>query len=152
MSTENRILKTFDINKLMKSFGYAGHGIYQLIRREQNARIHLFAVLTVVVTGLAVGLNHYEWMGICVAIGMVWSAEAFNTAIEKLVDMVSPEHRQEAGLVKDLAAGGVLICAVVAVIIALLIFLPHVSFENGIIKKLNCVFIFFILLPRSKIK
>lgn len=119
-------MKVFDIKKFVKSFGYAGWGIRQLIRHEQNARVHLLATVAVIVTGWLVGLNRYEWFGICVAIGLVWSAEAANTAVEKLVDMVSPERRPEAGLVKDIAAGGVLICAIVAVIIALLVFLPHI--------------------------
>ena len=118
-------MKIFDIKKFIKSFGYAGRGIYQLISSEQNARIHLFATVAVIVMGLLAGLSCYEWLGICIAIGMVWSAEAFNTAIEKLVDLISTERRPEAGLVKDIAAGGVFICALIAFIIALLIFLPH---------------------------
>ena len=96
-----------------------------MIRYEQNARIHLLATVVVIAAGLLLGLNRYEWFGICVAIGIVWSAEAFNTAIEKLVDLISTERRPEAGLVKDIAAGGVFICALIAFIIALLIFLPH---------------------------
>ena len=114
-----------DIKKFYKSFVYAGRGIYQLLRREQNARVHLLATITVVTTGLLTNLNRYEWLGICVAIGMVWSSEAVNTAIEKLVDMVSPEYRPQAGLIKDVAAGGTLICAIIAVVIALLVFLPR---------------------------
>ena len=96
-----------------------------MIRYEQNARIHLLATVVVIAAGLLLGLNRYEWFGICVAIGIVWSAEAFNTAIEKLVDMVSPERCPQAGLVKDIAAGGVLICALIALVIALLVFMPH---------------------------
>jgi diacylglycerol kinase (ATP) len=119
-------MKVFDFKKFVKSFGYAGRGLYRLIRHEQNARVHLLATVAVIAAGWLVRLNRYEWLGICVAIGLVWSAEAVNTAIEKLVDMVSPERRPEAGLVKDIAAGGVLICAIVAVIIALLVFLPHI--------------------------
>ncbi len=115
----------FNFKKIFKSFGYAGHGIRQLIRHEQNARVHLLATIVVVTAGFIVGLDRYEWIGICIAIGMVWSAEAFNTAIEKLVDLFSPERHPQAGLVKDLAAGGVLICAVIAVCIALFIFTPH---------------------------
>ena len=118
-------MKSFNIRKFVKSFGYAGRGIYQLLKHEQNARIHLLATATVITVGLLIGLNRYEWLGICIAIGIVWGAEAFNTAIEKLVDMVSPERHPQAGLVKDLAAGGVLICAIVALTIAILIFLPH---------------------------
>ena len=118
-------MKTFNIRKFVNSFGYAGRGIYQLLKHEQNARIHLLATAAVITVGLLMGLNRYEWLGICIAIGVVWSAEAFNTAIEKFVDLVSPERHPQAGLVKDLAAGGVLICAIVALTIALLIFLPH---------------------------
>ena len=123
-------MKTFNIKKFVKSFIYAGRGIYQLVRHEQNVRIHLLATVAVIIAGLLTGLNHYEWLGICVAIGMVWGAEAVNTAIEKLVDMVSPERRPQAGLVKDVAAGGVLMCAIMAIIIALLVFLPHLI-NNG---------------------
>ena len=115
----------FDIKKFIRSFVYAGRGIYELTRREQNARVHLLATVVVLTVGLLTDLNRYEWLCIFVAIGMVWSAEAINTAIEKLVDLVSPEHSQQAGLIKDIAAGGVLICSIVAVIIALLVFLPH---------------------------
>jgi diacylglycerol kinase (ATP) len=111
--------------KMMKSFGYAGRGIYQMLRRERNARIHLFVTAAVIVSGVAAGLNRYEWMGVCVVTGMVWGAEAFHTAVEKLVDMVSPERRPQAGLVKDLAAGGVLVCAVVALVVGLMVFVPH---------------------------
>jgi diacylglycerol kinase (ATP) len=115
----------FDSKKFVRSFIYAGRGIYQLVKREQNARVHLLATGTVIVAGLLVHLSRYEWLGICVAIGMVWSAEAINTAIEKLVDIVSPEHCPQAGVIKDIAACGVLVCAMVAVVIALLVFLPH---------------------------
>ena len=119
-------MKKFNVQKLINSFGYAGRGIYQLVKREQNARIHLLATVTVIVAGVAVGINHYEWMVVCVAIGMVWSAEAFNTAVEKLVDMVSPERSSQAGLVKDIAAGGVFICSMIAFIIGLIVFLPYI--------------------------
>ena len=118
-------MKIFNIKKFVKSFFYAGRGICQLARHEQNAWVHMLATVAVIVAGLLVGINRYEWLGICAAIGMVWCAEAVNTAIEKLVDLVSPERHPQAGLVKDLAAGGVLICAIIAVIIALLVFLPH---------------------------
>ena len=116
----------FRLIKLIKSFGYAANGILMLIKLEQNARIHLSATVAVIACGLFVGLNRYEWLGVCAAIGLVWSAEAFNTAVEKLVDLVSPERQPRAGLIKDIAAAGVLICAIVAVVIALLVFIPHI--------------------------
>ncbi len=115
----------FHMNKFIKSFGYAAKGLWQLIRCEQNARVHLLATIVVIVAGWITGLDRYEWMAIGIAIGMVWAAEAFNTAIEKLVDFVSPEKHPKAGLVKDIAAAGVLICAIAALAIAGLVFIPH---------------------------
>ncbi len=118
-------MEPFRIKKFIKSFGYAGKGIRKLIVHEQNARIHLVITVVVIIGGFAVNLNRYEWLGICAVVGLVWAAEAFNTAIEKLADFVSPERQQQIGLVKDIAAGGVLICAGVAVGMGLLIFIPH---------------------------
>ena len=117
----------FPIKKFIRSFGFAANGIYQLIRCEQNARVHLLATVTVVIAGCLFGLNRHEWIAVCGAIGIVWAAEAINTAIEKLTDIVSPEKNPKAGLVKDIAAGAVLICAVTAVIIAALVFVPHIK-------------------------
>ena len=115
----------FNIVKLVKSFGYAVRGIRQLIAREQNARIHLAATVVVFVAGFLVDLNRYEWIGICAAVGLVWGAEGLNAAVEKLVDFISPEKHPQAGLVKDIAAGAVLICAIIAAAIGLLVFIPH---------------------------
>ena len=57
--------------------------------------------------------------------GMVLAAEGFNTAIERLVDLVSPDFHPVAGDVKDVAAGAVLICAIAAAIIGMIIFIPY---------------------------
>jgi diacylglycerol kinase (ATP) len=114
----------FSFNKQIRSFGYAFKGIYALFRTEQNAWIHLIAAVTAIISGIIFNLNTREWIWIFLAIGMVISAELFNTAIEKLVDMISPEHHKKAGLIKDLAAGAVLIAALTALLIGLGIFLP----------------------------
>ncbi len=114
------------MNKLVKSFGYAASGVWKLIKSERNARIHLLATVVVIIAGCIADINRYEWISICVAIGLVWSAEAFNTAVEKLTDLESPEQRPQAGFIKDVAAAGVLISACVAVAIALFVFIPYV--------------------------
>ena len=115
-----------DLKKLFRSFGFAFIGIWKLVRSEQNARIHLLATVLVVFAGFIMGLDRYEWIVICIVVGMVWLAEACNTAIEKLVNLVSPERRPEAGTIKDIAAGGVLICAIIALIVAVIIFIPKI--------------------------
>ncbi|MDA6987305.1 diacylglycerol kinase family protein, partial [Escherichia coli] len=65
------------------------------------------------------------WTVVVLCFGVVIAAELFNTAIERLVDLVSPERHPVAGQVKDIAAGAVLVCAVAAAIIGLIIFIPY---------------------------
>lgn len=121
----SKLIHFINIRKLVKSFGYAVRGVRSLLIQEQNARIHLLATVVVIVAGIVVGLNRYEWISIAVAIALVWVAEAMNTAIEDMVDFISPQKDSRAGRIKDMAAGGVLICATIAVIIGLLVFIPH---------------------------
>ena len=85
-------------------------------------RIHVFAILVVTVAGIFLGLTAVEWSVIALCIGSVISAEMVNTAIETLVDLVSPEFNEKAGKVKDIAAGAVLLTAIVATVVAVYIF------------------------------
>lgn len=117
----------FTLRKRLRSFRYAFHGIYLLIRFEHNAWIHTAAALCTLTAGLVVGLNATEWMFIATAIGMVLAAEAVNSSIEALSDLVSPGYNEAIKRTKDLAAGAVLIVSVAAAIIGLLIFLPKLS-------------------------
>lgn len=119
-------MEKFSIKKRIQSFGYAWQGIRSFIPREHNAWIHLGATVAVVIAGWAFGITRYEWIAIIVCIGMVLAAEAFNTAIERLVNLVSPDCHPLAGEVKDIAAGAVLICAIAAAIIGCIIFIPYI--------------------------
>ena len=110
------------IKKLFKSFGYAIKGMFSAAKYQQNLRIHLVAILVVTASGIFLGLSAIEWSLIALCIGMVISAEVMNTAIEELVDLISPEFNKQAGRVKDLAAGAVLITAIVATVVAIYIF------------------------------
>ena len=85
-------------------------------------RIHAVAVIVVTIAGIFLGLTAIEWSVIALCIGSVISAEMINTAIEALVDLVSPEFNQKAGKIKDIAAGAVLLTAIVATIVAVYIF------------------------------
>lgn len=80
----------------------------------------LAAVLAILV-GIWLKFDLYEWIAIIFCIGLVWAAEIFNTAIEKLVDLVSPEQNPKAGLVKDIASGAVLVTAMMALVIGVFI-------------------------------
>ena len=103
----------------------AARGLGSLLRTSPNARIHLVATLIVIALGLWLRLSIAQWLWIAGAIGMVWAAEGFNSAIEALADRVSTEHDPLIGRAKDLAAGAVLATAIAAATIGLLIFIPR---------------------------
>jgi len=114
----------FYFSKRLKSFVYAGKGIVSFIKKEHNAWIHLSVSILVVFLGLFFHISSIEWIAVIICISLVLSAEAFNTAIERLVDFISPEHNKAAGEIKDIAAGAVLICAIATAIVGLIIFIP----------------------------
>lgn len=119
-------MERFSVRKRMKSFTYAWKGIRNVAGREHNAWIHLTVAGLVVAAGFFFEIERGEWMAIVGCIGGVLAAEAFNTAIERLVNLVSPKYHPIAGEVKDIAAGAVLICAITAVVIGLIIFTPYI--------------------------
>ena len=134
----------YDFKKQLRSFGYAWKGIRCCIGKEQNLSFHLIATAVVVIAGFVLGITRMEWMIIILCIGVVIAAELFNTAIEKLVDLVSPERHPVAGQVKDIAAGAVLICAVAAAIIGLIIFIPYFFEIASIFLKFMNLFLKFV--------
>lgn len=117
----------YNFRKQIRSFGYAWKGIRCCVGKEQNLSFHLIATAVTVTSGFAVGITRTEWMMVILCIGVVIAAELFNTAIEKLVDLVSPERHPLAGQVKDIAAGAVLVCATATAIIGLIIFVPYLT-------------------------
>ena len=125
--TNRQLLMKYDLKKQLRSFGYAWKGIQSCVGKEQNLSFHLIAAMAVIIAGIVLGITRTEWIMVVMCIGTVIAAELFNTAIEKLVDLVSPERHPVAGQVKDIAAGAVLICAVAAAIIGLIIFIPYFS-------------------------
>lgn len=112
------------LNARLKSFLYAMSGVAVLVRTQTNARIHLVATVLVVIAGFALHVSQHDWALLVIAMVSVWVAEGINTAVEALVDLVSPEIHPLAGKVKDLAAGAVLIAAIGAVVIGLIVFVP----------------------------
>ena len=113
--------------KRIKSFKYAFQGLWTLVKTQPNAKIHLVAIVVVVLAGLYLGCNNQEWAILCLTFGSVLAAEALNTALEFLTDLVSPDYHELAGKTKDVAAAGVLIAAIAAVFVAVFIFLPKIQ-------------------------
>lgn len=110
----------------LKSFHFAIKGIFTLFTEEPNARIHLFLTVFVLTLAYFFDIEKSEWIILIACITLVLAAEAFNTAIEFLTDLASPDYHPLAGKAKDTAAAAVLICAIGAVIIGLLIFVPYI--------------------------
>ena len=112
------------MNKFIRGFGYALNGIWHASVTQLNFRVHLICTLIVVYAGYALHISPNEWLWIILCIALVLAAELFNTAIEFLTDLVSPEYNKKAGLVKDMSAGAVLVTAIGALAIGLIIFVP----------------------------
>ena len=116
----------FSITERLKSFTYAFNGLKVLFQEEHNARIHLFATICVIIAGVLLKLSPLEWVAVAFAIGLVFSGEIFNSAIEDLSDVVCPERDERIKKVKDLAAAAVLVNAITAAAIGLLVFVPKI--------------------------
>jgi diacylglycerol kinase (ATP) len=114
------------MNRLIKSFRFAIQGFHSALSNQVNLRIHLAVSMGVIIAGFAFRVSATEWCVLLLCMGLVISLELINTAIEKLVDMVSPEWKQQAGQIKDVAASAVLIVSLVALIIGLIIFSNHI--------------------------
>lgn len=114
------------MERLFKSFGFAWKGIVAVFSTEANMKIHGVVSIFVLILGFLLNITSVEWIAVLMCIALVFSAEMFNTAFETLVDKVSPEHHPLAGKTKDLAAGAVLISAIISVVIGIIIFLPKI--------------------------
>jgi len=114
--------KKTEIQKRLDSFGYAFKGVKDLFLTQRNAQIHLTISIIVIVAAYFFNISKTEWLICILLIGLVLAAEAINTALEYLTDLVSPDYHELAGKSKDVAAAGVLLLAIVAAIIGVSIF------------------------------
>ena len=112
--------------KLINSFKYAFAGLISSLKTEQNMRIHILAVILVIIAGFVLKISLIEWC-ICITLcGMVIFAELMNTAIETTVDIAMPEINEKAKLAKDISAAAVLILAISSAIVGCIIFVPKI--------------------------
>jgi diacylglycerol kinase (ATP) len=124
MERDDKARAGFSIGARLRSFVYAARGV-RLMLSDHNAWIHLLATIVVVTGGVFFGLDRYEWMAVVFAIVAVWTAEALNTAFERLCDVASPDFHPLVEQAKDVAAGAVLIAAAGAAAVGGVVFLPH---------------------------
>jgi diacylglycerol kinase len=111
--------------KFIAGFGYAFQGLWYALRTQRNARVHLTVAIFATILGIVLRISAVEFAMIFMAIAGVFIAEMFNTVFELCVDLASPEYHPLAKIAKDVAAGAVLLSAILSVIIGLFIFGPH---------------------------
>ena len=109
----------------LKSFVFALKGL-AFAWSGRNFRVQCAAAVMVTALGFLFGISPTEWFAVITMVALVLSAEVFNSAIESIVNFVSPEYHPLAGKIKDLAAGAVLILAIASLVTGLIIFVPYV--------------------------
>lgn len=114
------------MKKFLLSFTFALKGLGYAFRTQLNFKVHIFASLVAISLGFLLKINTHEWLWILLAIGLVLITELLNTALEVLVDLVSPGYHPKAGAVKDVSAAAVLLMAFLAVLIGLIVFVPKI--------------------------
>lgn len=115
-----------ELRKLIKSFGHAFEGLEHAYKYDQNLRIHFFVGSIVVVASIVLKVNPFEMGILGIMILLVMVTEMINSAIERMVDLITKEHREDAKIAKDVAAGMVFLTATGSCIVGILIFLPHI--------------------------
>lgn len=114
------------LKKRILSFKYAFTGIFVSVKSQCNLKIHIIAAIIAIILGFILKISNQEWLIISIVIGGVITAEMFNTTIEAIVDIISPEYSENAKKAKDISAGAILILAIVAVVVGIIIFVPKI--------------------------
>jgi diacylglycerol kinase len=119
-------MENFCNKSLIKSFGYAFSGLRHAVKYNRNLKIHFIVAIIVIFFSILFHVSLYEKAILGVMILLVISSEMINTAIEEMVNLITSEHRKEAKIAKDVAAGMVLVTAMGSVIVGIFVFLPYV--------------------------
>lgn len=114
------------LKKRLAGFGFAFEGVFEVMKSQANFKIHLLAASIAILAGYYFNISTIEWCIIIGCIALVLSAETFNTAIEHLTNLVTPEYHFLAKKTKDAAAGAVLLIAIGVAIIGIIIFFPKI--------------------------
>ena len=108
--------------RFLRGFGYAFAGLGRFLRRDRNAKVHLAASAVVAVAGALARIERWEWCAVALACGLVFAAEALNSALECALDALHPERHPGVGAAKDLAAAAVLLAAFAALAVGIAVF------------------------------
>jgi len=113
------------VSAFLRSFTFAGQGVWHAVRTQRNMRVHLAAAAAAVIAGAVLGISAVQWACIALVIGLVLVAEIFNTVIEAMIDLHTQQFHPLAKIAKDGAAGAVLVASITAIGVAVAVFLPH---------------------------
>ena len=116
--------KSFSLFDRGRSFAYALKGIVGFFRAEHNSILHLAATALVIILALFFKITSIEAIALTLSVSSVWCAELFNTAIERIGDLISLEYNKDIGFIKDVAAGAVLVTSLAALITGCIVFIP----------------------------
>lgn len=111
---------------LLKSFEFALSGLRGILQQERNFKIQLVIGIFAVILGFVLNLSLAEWLDLVIVISLVLVFELINTAIEEIVDLISPQLQDKAKIAKDVAAGTVLVAALGSVVVGALLFIPKI--------------------------
>lgn len=109
----------------VRSFGFAGQGVWHAVRTQRNMRVHVAAAVAVVAAGVVLRVGAVQWACLSLAIGMVLTAEMLNTVVEAIIDLHTAQYHPLAKVAKDGAAGAVLVASAAAVGVAVAVFVPR---------------------------
>lgn len=119
--------KKFSSHSRASSFGFAIKGIQKFFQEEPNARIHLLITVAVFIAAAYLRVSRTEFALLVIVMGMVWVSEIFNTAIERIMDFIYPDHDEKIETIKDLSAAAVLVSAIIAAAVGLIVFIPKIN-------------------------
>ncbi|MDQ2717442.1 MAG: diacylglycerol kinase family protein [Chloroflexota bacterium] len=111
--------------KFIAGFGYAFNGLWYALRTQRNIRVHALIATLAIIMGILLHISAIEFAMVFVAIASVFVTEMINTVCELCVDLASPEYHPLAKIAKDVAAGAVLLNAMLSIVVGLFIFGPH---------------------------
>lgn len=114
------------MKKFFLGFTHAFQGLTILMKTERNFKFHLFAFFSILIASFIYRINQSEWFAVLIISSVILTAEAFNSALEKLCNHLHPEIHSAIKSTKDIAAASVLISSIIAVAIAGIIFLPRI--------------------------
>ncbi len=122
--------------RFVESFNAAIEGVIHVLRTQRNMRIHLLAAILIILLGIYLNFTGVELLVLCITITVVLAAEMLNTTVELMVDMLKSEYHPMARIIKDIAAGAVLLTSINAAIVGYVLFTRKIPFglEEGIIR------------------